>query len=133
MVYCESGARKTEKPRGGPSLESAELAREIVDVLSDRQAEDIVLLDISAVASFADHFVIATATSVRQMDALLDAVGEALAKLGVRPRRREGTPDSGWVLVDYGDVIVHLFSPEDRAYYDLEGLWSKGVPLVRIQ
>ena len=109
------------------------MARQIVDVLSDRQAEDIVLLDISAVASFADQFVIATATSVRQMDALLDALHATLAKDGVHALHREGTPDSGWVLLDYGDVVVHVFSPEDRAYYDLEGLWSAGVPLIRIQ
>ncbi len=116
-----------------PPLQSAELAREIVDILSERQADDIVLLDISAVSSFADHFVIGTVGSTRQADAIIDALHRALGPRGVRPRRSEGTPDSGWVLIDYGDVVVHLFSPEDRAYYDLEELWSAGVPLVRVQ
>lgn len=118
---------------GGLSLQSAELARAIVDVLSDRQAEDIVLLDISKVSSFADHFVIATVTSTRQADAIVDALHAALGPQDVRPLRKEGSPDSGWLLIDYGDVVVHLFAPEDRQYYDLERLWGTGVPLVRVQ
>jgi ribosome-associated protein len=136
MVYCAVPARKSasadSSQENGP-LQSADLARQIVDVLSDRQAEDIVLLDISSVSSFADHFVIATTTSTRQADALIDALHEELGPKGVRARRKEGSPDSGWVLIDYGDVVVHLFSPSDREYYDLEGLWRSGVELVRIQ
>ncbi|HWO93489.1 MAG TPA: ribosome silencing factor [Dehalococcoidia bacterium] len=87
----------------------------------------------SAIASFADYFVIATATSARQMDALIDGLRQALGAKGVSPARQEGTPDSGWVLIDYGDVVVHLFSQESRDYYRLEQVWSGGVPLVRIQ
>lgn len=114
-------------------LESGDLARTIVDLLSDRQAEDIVLLDISKVSTIADYFVIATATSTRQMDAIADSLSETLRQDGVRPRIREGTADSGWLLVDYGDVIIHLFSPETRTFYNLESLWNTGVQLVRIQ
>jgi len=115
-------------------LESSEIARRIVDLLSDRQAEDIVLLDIHEIASFADHFVIATALNPRHMDALIDAFDKDLARQGVKALRREGESDSGWVLVDFGSVIVHIFSPEDRAFYNLEGLWSRaGVPAVRFQ
>ena len=114
-------------------LEPAELAREIVDLLSDRQAEDIVLLDISGVTTFTDYFVIATATNTRQMDALIGTLDESLGKKGIHARKTEGTADSGWVLLDYSDAIVHLFGPEERSYYDLEGLWNTGVPLVRVQ
>ncbi len=114
--------------------EPADLARRIVDLLSDRQAEDIVLLDISQIASFADFFVIATAQNPRHMNALIDAFGKELANEGIKSLHREGDPDSGWVLVDYGAVIVHLFTEQDRQFYNLEGLWSRaGVPAVRFQ
>ena len=97
------------------------------------QAEEILLLDIRNAASFADYFVIASAQTRRQIQAILDAVDESLAGDSVEPMGREGEPASGWVLLDYGDVIVHLFAPEERAYYDLEGLWHAARPVVRIQ
>jgi len=93
----------------------------------------VLLLDISKLTSFTDYFVIASALNVRQMQALLGALDEALGQEGLGSVRSEGDLDSGWVLVDLGDVIVHLFSPEQRAYYDIERLWSKGTPVVRIQ
>lgn len=102
-------------------------------MLSDKQAEDILLLDIRNVASFADYFVIASAGSDRQTQAVLDAVEETVSSDGVKPMGREGDAGSGWVLLDYGDVIVHLFSPEERSYYDLEGLWHLAAQVVRIQ
>ncbi len=118
---------------GGGHLQADELARRIIEVLSDKQAEDILLLDIRNVASFADYFVIASAPTVRQIQAILEAVDEELGGNGVKPMGHEGKPDSGWVLLDYGDVIVHLFAPQERAFYDLEGLWHTGTPVVRIQ
>ncbi len=115
-------------------IEPAELARKVVDLLSDRQAEDVVLLDISGVSSFADFFVIASAQNPRHMNALIDAFEKDLANEGARALRREGDSNSGWVLVDLGAVIAHLFSQEDRAFYNLEGLWTRaGVPAVRFQ
>ncbi len=91
------------------------------------------MLDIRNVASFADYFVIASGGAVRQIRAMIDAVEEVVSGDGLKPMGREGEADSGWVLIDYGDVIVHLFAPEERAYYDLEGLWHRAVPVVRIQ
>jgi ribosome-associated protein len=115
-------------------IEPSELARLIVDTLTDHQAEDVVMLDIHAIASFADYFVIATALNTRHMTALLSAFDKDLPNQGVQPIRREGEASSGWVLIDFGAVIVHVFTPEDRAFYDLEGLWSQaGVPAVRFQ
>ncbi len=114
-------------------LEAGTLAHKVVNLLSDKQAEDILLLDIRNVATFADYFVVASAQTVRQMEAILAALEEELGKDGVQPRGREGAPDSGWVLLDLGDVIVHVFAPEERAYYDLEGLWHAAAPVVRIQ
>jgi ribosome-associated protein len=114
--------------------ESSEIARRIVDLLSDRQAEDIVLLDIHEIAYFTDYFVVATALNQRHAAALIDAFEKELANEGIKSLHREGEANSGWVLVDFGGVIVHLFTPEDREFYNLEGLWGvSGVPAVRFQ
>ena len=117
----------------GGHLEGATLARRIVDLLADRQAEDILLLDIGKVTLFADYFVIASAPTVRQMQALRDAIDLELAKDGITAYGREGAAASGWVLLDLGDVVVHIFGPDERRFYDLEGLWQQATPVVRIQ
>jgi ribosome-associated protein len=115
-------------------IEPSELARKIVDLLSERQAEDVVLLDIHQIASFTDYFVIATAQNARHMNALINSFDKDMANEGIKPLHREGETNSGWVLVDFGAVIVHLFTPDDRAFYNLEALWSRaGVPAVRFQ
>ncbi len=116
-----------------PLTDPADIARRIVDLLADRQAEDIVLLDVRRVAVFTDYFVIASAENPRQMRALVDTLEKDLRRDGVRSSHREGDSDSGWVLIDYGDVIVHLFSPDRREYYGLEELWQAATPVVRIQ
>jgi ribosome-associated protein len=120
-------------PAGGHYLQADELSHKIIDALSEKQAEDILLLDIRQVASFADYFVIASVGSSRQMEAVLESVEQALKPDRPALLGREGKPGSGWVLLDYGDVILHLFAPEERAYYDLEGLWAAATPVVRIQ
>ncbi len=91
------------------------------------------MLDIRNSASFADYFVIASSQSVRQFESIVEALDEGLKEDGVHPTGREGKPDSGWVLLDYGDIILHLFATTERAYYDLEGLWHTATPVVRIQ
>jgi ribosome-associated protein len=85
------------------------------------------------VASFADYFVIASAINARHMRALVDTVAKGLRGDDVRPLHQEGDAGSGWVLIDYGAVIVHLFSPELRGYYALEELWRAAKQVVRIQ
>ena len=114
-------------------LNAQNLSHTIVDLLDEKQAEDILLLDIADVSPFADYFVIATAASERQSQALVDAVVETLRKDKVRPLFIEGERSSGWQLLDYGTVIVHIFSPEQRAYYRLEELWSEAKVVVRLQ
>jgi len=113
--------------------EPDDVARRIVDVLADRQAADILLLDIRTVAPFADYFVIASAANPRQMGALVETLEKELRQDGVGPSHQEGAIDSGWVLLDCGAVIVHLFSPELRVYYALEELWRDATQVVRIQ
>jgi ribosome-associated protein len=114
------------------ATESLELAEKIADLLSERQAADIVMMDIGKVSTFTDYFVIATANNPRQMTALIDSLERDLRADGLKPRRIEGAPDSGWVLIDFNDAIVHLFSPEQRDYYNLEELWAKGVSVIHM-
>ena len=91
------------------------------------------MLDIEQLSSFADYFVIGTCQNTRHLSILAEEVDTALGKAGVQLRRQEGTPDSGWVLQDYGDVIVHLFVEEVRREYSLEQLWRGATPVLRLQ
>jgi len=109
------------------------MARKAVEVASDRQAADILMLDIRRVCTFADYFVICSGESRRQLEAIRDEIDEALSKEGGTIHHREGTVDSGWVLLDFGGVIVHIFAPKEREYYGLDQLWAKATPVVRIQ
>lgn len=98
--------------------------------MGDKQAENLVILDLRPVTPMADYFVIGTAGSTRQMRAVVEAVVDALREtMGLRPTPVEGAPESGWMLVDYGGLIVHVFDPERREYYSLETMWT-GAPLV---
>ena len=110
-----------------------EVAHRAVEAASDKQAIDIALLDARGVCSFADYFVICSGETGRQIRTIYDEVGQVLKKEGILPHHREGTLDSGWLLLDFGDVIVHIFAPFEREYYRLEELWSQAIPVVRIQ
>ena len=113
-------------------LDTSERARRIADILTDKLAEDIVVLDLRGTTIIADFFVICSGTSERQLKALVDALMEQMDAEKAPALRVEGSPESGWVLVDFGGVIVHIFSPERRAYYRLEQLWSGAKVVVRI-
>ena len=108
------------------------MAQLVVDVASDKLASDIVMLDVRKVASFADYFVIMSADSSRQIQGLEEDINRALKEENVRHYRREGIPSSGWVVLDFSNVIVHIFGPEERSFYDLERLWSQAPQVVRV-
>lgn len=91
------------------------------------------LLDVRKVCSFADYFVICSGDSERQIKTIYDEVGHILKKEGILPLHHEGTIDSGWLLLDFGDVIVHIFAALEREYYQLDELWERATPVVRIQ
>ncbi len=115
-------------------LDAQALAQQIVELASDKQASDIVLLDITSLSLISDYFVICSAASERQITAVVRELIESIREQhDVRPLRVEGQASSGWVLMDYGDVIVHVFGAEQREFYRLEELWSAAVPLVRMQ
>ncbi len=117
----------------GTPAEAGTAARRAVDAASDKQGSNIVLLDVRGVSAFADYMVVLTAGSVRQLNALADDLVEAVEKAGLRLHHREGSAESGWVLLDFGDVVVHVFSEEQRDFYRLEQVWRAGRELVRIQ
>jgi len=104
-----------------------------VDVLEEKKGEDILLLDIRGIAIFADFFVFCSGTSERMLTALAKATVEQVGAKHDTRGRIEGAATDGWVLVDFGDVVVHLFSPDKREYYDLETLWKQGKVLLRLQ
>ena len=132
---CYTITRKYNQSCGGGStkLEAIEIARRAVEAASEKQASDIVLLDTREATSFVDYMVICSGASPKQLRAISEEIGHTLKKEGVSARHHEGTLDSGWLLIDFGDVIVHVFAPEERGFYRLEELWSRAVPLVRIQ
>ena len=110
-------------------IESREKARLIVEAAGGLLAEEIVALDVRQAVSFADVFVVATGRSDRQVRAIGAGIAEALAKLGEKPLGVEGEEEGRWLLMDFGDVIVHVFQPEVRRHYDLERLWSEAAVL----
>lgn len=116
--------------RSTTQLDSESLAQCAVDILSERQALDIALLDISRSASFTDYFVIATAGSPLQFSALAEHLEKGLKEAGQDLRHQEGTATGGWMLLDFVDVIVHIFTPEKREFYRLEELWGRTSPVV---
>jgi ribosome-associated protein len=117
----------------GLRLSSLEIARKIVDAAEDKKAADIVLLDVTELTTFTDYFVICSGGSERQLGAIADGIVEQLRGEGVRPIGREGGSNSHWTLVDFGAVVVHVFAPPERDYYQLEKHWSKAKTVLRVQ
>ena len=115
---------------GRPPLE---LARRIVELAEDKKAADIVLLDLGTLTTMADYFVICSGGSERQLEAIADGIVGGLRDERTRPIGREGTAASHWVLLDYGAVIVHIFTPPERDYYGLEKHWSEAKTILSVQ
>ncbi len=104
--------------------EAVQLALAAADAASDVKADDVTILDVSELLVIVDLFLLATAGSDRQLKAIGDRIDERLREQGRRVLRREGTPEAGWVLLDYGDLVCHLFLAEQRGIYALERLWA---------
>ena len=107
-------------------MELIKIVKQVVDALEDKKAEAVTVIDIREVSSIADYFIIANGSNPNQLNAMQDAGDEAFYKNGIQAKQTEGTMNSTWILMDYNDVIVHLFSKEDRQFYNLERLWKDG-------
>ena len=106
--------------------QSKEMARIAWNALNDKKGEDIKIIDITGISVLADYFIIANGTSDSQVNALVDNVEEELHKAGFSLKQREGQASGSWVLMDFGDIIVHVFDKENRLFYDLERIWKDG-------
>lgn len=112
---------------------SKEMVRLAYEALEEKKGEDIQVIEIKDISVIADYFIIANGTNSSQVDALVDSVKDALGKKGFEPKRIEGVRSASWILMDYGDVIVHVFSKEDRLFYNLERIWRDGKTVSREQ
>lgn len=110
-------------------MTSVEYCKIAVAALEDRKAEDVKIIDIQEISPIADFFIIANGTNQNQIQAMRDAVDESLYRAGLKVKQIEGNQNSTWILMDYGDIIVHIFSKEDRLFYDLERIWRDGKPV----
>jgi ribosome-associated protein len=110
------------------------LARLAVDAAADKKAEDILLLDLRDLSMVADYFVICSGSNDRQLRAIAGGIEDRLRdEQKARPHHVEGSDVGGWMLMDYGDLIIHIFAPSHRAHYNLEALWAKAPVLLRMQ
>ena len=107
--------------------QSKKMAKLAYEALDDRKGEDIKVIDISKVSTIADYFIIANGSNSNQVSALVDSVEDKLAKDGFHAKQREGVGLGSWVLLDFGEIIVHVFDKENRLFYDLERIWRDGV------
>lgn len=121
----EARAARTEERGGVPAAAAAHQAAKLAAQAGlDKKAEDVTILDLRGLSSYADFLVIMSAASDRQVHAVADAADEALRNNGYRPIGVEGVGAGNWILIDAGDVVVHVFQSEARAFYDLDGLWA---------
>ena len=127
------GLPQREKPAPASERAPLDIARRIVELAEDKKAAEIVLLDLGSLTTMADYFVICSGGSERQLDAITDGIVESLRAEGVRPIGREGVAASHWVLLDFGSVIVHVFTPPERDFYGLEKHWSEARTILRVQ
>jgi ribosome-associated protein len=104
-----------------------------VELAEDKKAADIVLLDLTTLTTLADYFVICSGGSERQLDAIADGIASTLRDEKIKPLGREGLPISHWILLDFGSVVVHIFTPPERDYYGLEKHWAGARTILRVQ
>lgn len=106
--------------------QSKEMTKLAIAALEDKKANDVRVIDIAGVSVIADYFVIASGSNTNQVQAMADSVREVLGRAGHEPRQVEGYGSANWILMDYNDIIVHIFSDESRTFYDLERIWRDG-------
>jgi len=126
------GANKQPKTQSQPALETESAVMIAARAATDKKATDLVVLDLREIASFTEYFLISTGASTRQVQAISNSVEEALLKNAKRPLHIEGYSSAEWILLDYGDLIVHVFSQTSRRFYDLERLW-RDAPRVEVK
>jgi len=124
--------RAGEAATHGTEMPALDLARRIVELAEDKKAADIVLLDLTGLTTVADYFVIASGGSERQLDAIADGVVSGMRDEKIHAFGREGTAASHWVLVDFGSVIVHIFTPPERAYNQPDRHWAEAKTILRV-
>ena len=124
-----------KRAKAAPATERPplDLARRIVELAEDKKAADIVLLDLAGLTTMADYFIICSGGSERQLGAIADGIISSLRDEKTRPIGREGTAASHWILVDFGSVVVHVFTPPERDYYGLEKHWGEARTVLRVQ
>lgn len=105
---------------------SKEIALAAIEALEDKKGEDIKIIDISQVSILADYFIIASGNNRNQIQALCDNVEEKLGRMGILKKQTEGYDNGNWILIDYGDIVIHVFDKENRLFYDLERIWRDG-------
>ena len=110
-------------------MHSSELAKLAIAALEDKKAEDVRVIDIEEVSVLADYFIIATGNNRTQVQAMADEVEMRLGKAGAAPRQIEGYQAANWILLDFGDVIIHIFDAQNRLFYDLERIWKDGTQI----
>ena len=112
-------------------MNSKELARMACEALEDKKARDVKIIDIEQVSTLADYFIIASGTNRNQVQAMADNVEEVLGRAGYEPKQIEGYQTGNWILMDYRDIVIHVFDEENRLFYDLERIWRDGSVIER--
>lgn len=107
-------------------MDNKEVLKAAYEAIADKKGENTRIIDISQISVIADYFIVTNGNNNNQVQAIADNVEEELGKMGITPRQIEGYRTAGWILMDFGSVIVHVFSKEDRLFYDLERIWSDG-------
>lgn len=107
-------------------MELKEIVKKIYNIIEEKKGEDIKVIDIAKVSTIADYFIIASANNINQVQAISDEIDFILGKEGVMPKAIEGNKNATWMLLDYNDIVVHIFLREDRAFYDLDRIWRDG-------
>ncbi len=111
--------------------DAKKMALMAIDALEEKKANDISIIDIEKISTLADYFIIASGTNKNQVQAMSDEVDEKLKRAGFEPKHIEGYNAANWILLDYGDIVIHLFDEENRLFYDLERIWRDGVKVEK--